>query len=135
MIVRHLDRQVPFTTRDALIGVWRLLSVETPTAAGAREYPFGERPAGALIYLANGSMAVHISGSDMAAGRLLAYGGTWRIEGDRVVHDVEVAADPDWRGVRLERRAELEGDRLVYRTVEAQGPGCPIIVWQRVPGQ
>jgi hypothetical protein len=117
--------------REDLLGIWRLVSVETPTRAGGIEHPFGRAPTGTIVYLANGSMAVHIDGSDEAAGRLRAYAGSWRIEGDRVVHEVEASVEPELRGVRLERRAELEGDRLVYRTVEAQGSGHPVVIWRR----
>jgi len=115
-----------------LVGLWRLLSVEIQIMPGKIEYPFGQKPRGTIIYLVDGKMAVHITGSDVATDRLRAYAGGWSIEGDRVVHTVEVSLEPDLRGVRLERKGELDGDRLIYRTIEAQGPGYPIVVWERV---
>jgi hypothetical protein len=120
--------------RDAqdLIGIWTLASVEIPLEGGDVERPFGENPTGTILYLENGTMAVHVAGSGDAADRLRAYAGPWHMEGSRVVHEVEVSVEPELRGVRLERGAELEGDRLTYRTVEAQGPGRVIVVWERV---
>ncbi len=116
---------------EDLIGIWTLVSVEVPTEGGGTERPFGTRPTGSIFYLSNGTMAVHISGSE--GGRIRAYAGAWRIEGSRVVHEVELSLEPHLRGARLERESWLEGTRLTYRTVEAQGPGHPVVVWQRVP--
>ncbi len=115
-----------------LIGIWTLESVEIPLEGGDVERPFGENPTGTILYLKNGTMAVHVAGSDVAGDRLRAYAGPWHMEGSRVVHEVEVSVEPELRGVRLEREAELEGDRLTYRTAEAQGPGRVIVVWERV---
>lgn len=120
-------------TEDELRGVWLLESVETVIHGGGVEKPFGAYPNGTIIYLASGAMAVHIAGSDEAAGKLRAYAGRWRIVGDRVVHDVEESFEPDLRGVWLERRAEFDPavGTLTYTTIEAQGPGHPVVRWRR----
>ena len=122
-------------TADELRGVWILESVQTPLTDGGTQHPFGDQPVGTIIYLANGVMAVHIAGSDHTANKLLAYAGRWRIAGDRVVHDVEESLDISLRGVRLERRAEFDPvtGTLTYTTVEAQGPGCPVVRWHKAP--
>ena len=114
-----------------LLGLWHLRSVAVADAHGQLCRPFGLRPQGSIIYLATGAMAVHIAGSDLAAGRRRIYAGSWSIAGDRVVHQVETSHEPELVGVRLERRAELGDGVLVYRTVEAQGPGHPVVVWTR----
>ncbi len=118
--------------RRDLLGMWRLISVEVPLKNGDVGRPFGKAPVGTIVYLANGSMSVHINGSDTASGRLRAYAGAWRINEGRVIHEVEVSFEPELRGERLEREAQLDGAHLVYRTVETQGPGRPVVVWQRV---
>lgn len=120
-------------TPAEMVGIWKLVSVEVPLEGGGVQHPFGFNPTGTILYLANGTMAVHIAGSHEAAGRLRVYAGAWHMEGARMVHEVELSVEPELRGVRLEREAELESDRLVYRTVEVQGPGRPVVVWQRVP--
>jgi len=120
-------------TEKEMRGVWLLQSVETPLPGGEVQRPFGAHPTGTIIYLAGGTMAVHISGSDEAAGKLRAYSGRWQIKGGCVVHDVEESVEPDLLGVRLERKAEYDPatGTLIYKTVEAQGPGHPVVVWKK----
>ena len=116
-----------------LRGVWLLESVETALPGGSVERPFGVHPTGTIIYLAGGTMAVHITGSDEAAGKVLAYAGRWRLVGDCVVHDVEESLEPALRGVRLKRRAEFDSEagRLAYTAVETQGAGHPVVRWRK----
>lgn len=45
-----------------------------------------------------------------------AYAGTYTVEGDTVVHHVEVAWLPNWVGSNQPRQAKLEGDMLTIRT-------------------
>ena len=49
-----------------------------------------------------------------------SYGGRYRVEGDRVHHDVEVALYPDWIGKRLSRTFRFDGSRLAL-SFEAGG--------------
>lgn len=120
-------------TKDELCGVWLLEAIRLKRKDGKTEHPFGRKPSGTIIYLRNGSMAVHIRGSDEADRKLCAYGGIWSIAGDCVVHDVEVSFEPELRGVRLERRArfDLATGTLIYTTVEAQGAGHPVVTWRK----
>ena len=115
-----------------LHGIWKLVSVTIPVDGGV-QYPFGREPVGTIQYLEDGYMAVHLTGSDSAAGKTRAYSGTWSFEDDTVTHHIEVSLEPHLRGETVRRRAALEGDRLIYRTEEAQGPGRPRVVWRRVP--
>ena len=128
-----MSTQIP--TADELRGVWLLESVETALPGGGVERPFGAHPIGTIIYLAGGTMAVHIAGSDEAAGKVLAYAGRWRIVTDCVVHDVEESLEPALRGVRLNRRAEFDSEagRLAYTAVETQGAGHPVVRWRKTP--
>lgn len=107
--------------------------VPSPRQEGRTDYPFGRQPAGAIIYLADGSMAVHIAGADDAQGKIRAYGGEWRLEGNCMVHEVEASLEPELCGVTLRRRAELEAatSTPIYRTEEAQGLGHPIVEWRK----
>lgn len=119
--------------RNDLVGIWKLKSVKTPLEGGGVEYPFGKRPGGTIQYVKDGFMAVHLTGSDEADGKTRAYSGRWSFENDIVTHHVEVSLEPELRGVTLQRRAELNGNTLIYRTVEAQGPGRPEVIWEKVP--
>ena len=101
---------------------------------GGTAFPFGHQPTGTIIYMAGGTMAVHIAGSDQAAGKFMVYAADWHIAGDCVVHEVKESIDPKLRGVKLERRAELDPltGILTYRTLEKQGPGGPVVRWQKI---
>ena len=129
----HTMTKIRTPTPADLKGVWRLKSVETTLPGGGTEFPFGHQPTGTIIYMASGAMAVHITGSDRASGKLLAYAANWHIAGDCVVHEVKESIDPKLRGVKLERRAELDPltGTLTYRAVEKQGPGSPVVRWQK----
>lgn len=43
----------------------------------------------------------------------LSYAGRWRVDGDEVVHDVELALVPEVVGQEQRRRARMEGEELV----------------------
>lgn len=121
-------------TASELHGVWLLESVQTALPDGGVLLPFGAHPNGTILYLRDGAMAVHIAGSDQAAGLLRAYGGRWHLINDSVVHEVEVSFEPDLRGVRLQRRAEYDPETgiLLYTTSEVQGAGHPVVRWRKV---
>ena len=99
-------------------------------AAGRRNrVSFGRRPLGTMIYMDSGAMAVHIAGSDRAAGKLLAYAAEWHIAGGGAVHEVKESTDPKLRGVRLNARAELDTltGAPIHRTIEKQGADCRVV--------
>jgi hypothetical protein len=51
------------TLRDKLVGTWDFVIAEITAADGKKNFPFGERPKGLLIFTADGHFSqVHISG-------------------------------------------------------------------------
>lgn len=136
---------------DDLTGAWRLVSYTFTAEDGEVTHPYGPAPVGQILYTADGGMAAHI----MAPGRPSAprdlgtvdgetarallvgyqsYSGTWRIEGDTVIHAVTSALVQDWVGTDQRRDAALAGDTL---TLSAGGIrlggklGRSVIVWRR----
>ncbi|MGE3857007.1 MAG: lipocalin-like domain-containing protein, partial [Dehalococcoidia bacterium] len=97
-------------TAADLVGAWRLdnwrisFSDDRPDT-----YPYGDDAKGYLIYEASGRMAVMVSNADRpqlsdanirrapveetvaAVDSFFGYSGTWRREGDHMVHSVEMA--------------------------------------------
>ena len=111
-----------------LIGVWKLLSLQTEFQDGKppREM-FGEHPSGYLILTKEGRMMSVIEGenrkapatdSDRASllNSLVAYSGTYRIDGNQWILSVDVAWNPTWDGTAQVRDFELVGDRLTVRS-------------------
>ena len=97
---------------EGLAGRWRLLSWPARTAAGDVTYPFGERPQGSAVYTPGGWMSgtlAYADRADLATGDVvggseeeraaafstyLSYCGTYEVEGDVVVHHIEMACSP-----------------------------------------
>jgi len=129
--------------RAALVGSWRLVSwtIEYPASARTTR-PFGSAPEGLLVYAADG----HVSATLQRPGRArlsradpgavgdaekaaafagyLHYAGTWRIDDGCVVHEVELAMNPNLVGTTQRRSIALDGDALLLGAEEAlETPG------------
>lgn len=120
---------------NALIGTWKLVSATDTTGKGESSDAFGSNPAGFLTYTADGRMIGMISHGGRrplsipdyinappaeraeAFATFLAYAGTYRLEGSRVIHLVEaswVENSVDTEQVR--NIVKLEGEKLILRT-------------------
>lgn len=137
--------------RDDLIGSWMLDSaVLLRDGQPTGDTPFGAKPTGVLHYLPDGRVAVllahdgrqpmagdRLSASDAeraaAARSFTAYAGSFDVEGDRVIHHVDINSHPNDVGVDYPRIATLAGDRLTLATP----PDLPAdqramqLVWRR----
>jgi Lipocalin-like domain len=68
---------------------------------------------------------------------LVAYAGTYTVEGDRVTHRIEVSWNQSWTGTAVVRTFAVEGDRVRLQTAPSPGPfggreGIGVLIWQRV---
>jgi hypothetical protein len=120
--------------RDVLVGNWRLVSFEREyQATGEREYPMGKTPTGYIVFLTEGRMAVVITGEgrkapttdqDLAGlyNSLVAYTGSYRVDGDKWMTTVDVSANPAWVGTDQTRTFRITGDRLQEITAWAARP-------------
>jgi hypothetical protein len=123
----------PVSAEPSVVGAWNLVSYarEDP-AGGAATFPWGEKPAGLLLFLPDGHMGVTITGQGrMPAVRgedglvekqaklyqtVTAYAGTYVLRGSTMIVRVEVASDPGLVGTELSRDLRLDGDLLTVRT-------------------
>jgi hypothetical protein len=122
--------------RAPIVGIWRLVSLEREyqdQATGEREYPMGKTPAGYILFLPEGRMAVVITGEGRKApttdqdraglfNSLVAYSGMYRVEGDKWITTVDVSANPAWVGTEQTRSFRVTGDRLQEMTAWAARP-------------
>lgn len=133
-----------------LIGTWRLERWEVERAEGGVGRPLGPRPQGISIYGEDGWMsctmtagnrpplsgpnARHAPEAERAAAfsSLLAYCCRWRVEGDDVLHQVEVAHNPAMVGTIQSRRASVDGDAMVFTTGDHSSGGVHRLWWRRV---
>lgn len=137
---------------EPIVGTWKLDQFELQAPDGTISHPYGEYVTGYLVYSPEGIM----SAGFMRAGRgsdespdlskaetattwdaFMAYSGPYRVEGDRILHDVHVSSLAVWIGTVQERWFKIDGDRLELLTTPlAVGDSAPVgrLVWSRVPG-
>lgn len=142
---------------DDLIGAWRLTSWEIDFEGLEQTVrPFGDRPIGWLLYSRDGAMSAQLMSRARPGlgGRSIrklnpeermdvlenffAYAGRYRIDGDVIVHEVDVALNPDFVGQDQHREAVLEGDHLILRGSETDARGRQrrhCLIWQRLQGE
>ena len=114
--------------RAPIEGNWRLVSFEREYQGLAeREYPMGRSPNGYILFLPEGRMAVVITANGRKApttdqdraelyNTLVAYTGTYRVDGDKWITTVEVSANPAWVGTDQTRTFRVTGNRLQEMT-------------------
>jgi Lipocalin-like domain len=139
---------------DSIVGTWRLVSwVEEETESKAQHKNFGDKPSGILMYTADGRMSIIFAdprrqapaaaqATDTEAANLyrgmVAYAGSYRLEGDKVLVHVDVSWNRAWDGTdRPPTTVEVKGDRLTYKTSPFVSPFLgkemvATLVWERV---
>jgi hypothetical protein len=137
-----------------IAGSWDLVSMVATSRRGDEFLPYGEQPAGRLVYTAGGDVAVTLmrtgrpafargdrfSGTheevQAAFAGFDAYAGTYRVDAEQgaVTHHIELSLFPNWEGTTQLRYFQSEGERLILRTppIAALGQEWVLdIVWQR----
>jgi hypothetical protein len=115
----------------SLIGTWALQDWIATDDTGAIAHPMGADATGVICYTDEGFVHVHL----MAANRRLhakpdtqdgtveennrsqlshlSYSGSYRIEGDQVIHDVTFSSFPNWVPSQQVRDMDLDENRLI----------------------
>jgi|SRR5581483_370072 len=138
---------------DQLYGTWRLLSwVRQSVDTGERLDTFGKAPSGYLSLGRDGRMLVLIvrenrpKPTDLTKmtdqeradlfKSMIAYGGTFKLEGSRFVTDVDISWNENWTGTKQPRNFKIEGDRLILSADPAPGVDgkrvSAVLTWQKV---
>ena len=132
-----------------LIGAWRLVSsINYRDGVGTPSY--GTPPAGQLQYTEDGRMSAFLMDPAWVArggaGRdggpadsftdFFSYAGSWRLEGDIVTHDIDLASAPARVGTRFVRRVRMvDEDTIELETApEISKSGVTYLarlVWRR----
>lgn len=134
-------------------GTWQLQSFEIKNSAGEVSYPYGTDAKGYLIYGQDGYMAValmkanraNFDSADMSAANtdekrvafdtFASYCGTYEVQGEKVIHHVQVSLYPNWSGSDQERFFKFFADQLVLSTPLSPAEGkeqTAIVVWRRM---
>ena len=113
---------------DKVAGIWKLVSYEVEVQATGQKGPvMGEKPTGYAMFSPEGRVFFVLTGearkpakTDQERAELLstlvAYSGTYSVEGDKWTTNVDVAWNPEWVGTKQVRDFKLDGERLMVLT-------------------
>jgi Lipocalin-like domain len=139
---------------DSIVGTWRIQSfVREVVATGERQNEFGEKPVGYISYQPDGRMFAMFVGDNRAKptgtpptdeekvrlfGTLLAYSGTYVVEGDKATHKIDVSWNQSWTGGDQVRFFKVDGNTLTITTAINKNPrdgreGRAVLVFIKAP--
>ena len=131
-----------------IVGTWKEVSYVTEELATGKKTPLlGEHPKGYLIYTPQGRMMVLLVHQTRSPPKIdedrinlhkymAAYSGRYTVEGDKVVHHVDISWNEAWTGTHQVRFVKVDGDRLTITTAPAKHPitgleSTGVLVWER----
>ena len=136
-----------------VIGTWKLKTfVREVSGTNERYNQLGDNPNGYIGYSRDGRMyAILVAGSRAKPQvgsqsdeerlqlykTMIAYGGTYTVDNEKVVHLVDISWNGSYTGTRQVRFYKLDGDTLTLRTAPNKSPidgreGVGILVFERV---
>lgn len=140
------------TGSSSLTGTYELVAVDNITADGSHIHLYGDSPKGILIFDTMGHYALQIysenrlkfASGDKAKGTddenrvaikgCNAHYGTYKVEGNNIIFNIEHASFPNWEGTQQIRPFTISGDIFKY-TVPMPTTGGAItgeVVWKKL---
>ena len=143
----------------SLIGTWRLLEWTFTVDDSRPTRPWGGNPAGLLTYTEDGRMSASLMSNGRpgaptrtlsaapieiraaAAAGYLSYAGSYSMDGNDVLHHIELSLMPNWVGTTERRLIEWtpseDGFDLILSTPPTKTDGGRLAVnrlrWERMP--
>jgi Lipocalin-like domain len=138
---------------NSIVGTWKVQSfVREVVGTGERQNEFGEKPNGYIIYQPDGRMFFMLVGDNRAKptatpptdeekatlfGTLVAYSGTYVVEGDKATHKVDLSWNQSWTGSDQVRFFKVDGTTLTITTAINKNPrdgrdGRAVVVFTKV---
>ena len=138
---------------DQLYGTWRLMSwTQEVVGTGERTDVLGKAPNGFLTYGRDGRMAAIIVRANRPKPTdltkltdqeradlfksMLAYAGTFKVDGTRVVHNVDISWNENATGTTQVRNFRIDGRRLILTAGPQVGfdgkQTTYVVTWEKV---
>jgi hypothetical protein len=131
-----------------IAGSWKLVSaVSEELATRKKTALLGEHPKGYIIYTPQGrvmALAVHEIRSPPKVDEdrinlhkyMYSYSGRYTVEGEKVIHHVDVSWNESWTGTEQVRFFKLDGDSLTITTAPQRNAitgieNISVFVWER----
>lgn len=148
-----LSTTIASAEEDTILGTWKLKSfVREVAATGEKINQLGDHPSGFIGYSSDGRMYAIITADNRIKPRdanptdeqrtklhqtMAAYAGTYVVQGDKVIHHVDVSWNEAWTGTDQVRFFKLSGNTLTITTAPNKSPmdgreGRSILVWEKV---
>lgn len=146
---------------NPLLGTWKLIEIKAIFPDGTiNDEAFGINPIGYITYTIEGKMMVMFSKSERpflsgnsaspltnaihsvpieeraeAFSTFNSYAGSYTVDGEKVIHHVEIASIPNRIGKSLTRNFKLNGNRITLKTPPSKSDDIPKIfelTWERI---
>jgi hypothetical protein len=148
-----MSSTIALAGENPLLGTWKMKSwFREVTATGEKINEFGEHPSGYLSYSADGRMYSIATADNRLKSRdanpadaeraklhqtMYAYAGTYTLEGEKVIHHVDISWNEVWTGTDLVRFYKLDGNILMITTAPNKSlvdgrEGRGVLVWEKV---
>jgi hypothetical protein len=142
--------------KHSLIGTYQLVSWENRAASGQTTHPLGPDAQGLINYSQDGYMFVQIMAShrrphavnELFAGDIdeikrsaithLSYCGRFELQGNEVIHHVQICSFPNWVNTEQRRAFNFNDGQLHLTAFGIQSGGETVdahLVWRRVAAQ
>ncbi len=140
-------------SEEDIVGTYKLISdTRKDLNTGEVFYTYGNNPAGYIMYGKEGRMLVLVLSDNRARPAnmekatleeqaalfrsMLAYGGTYKFDGKRVEHHIDISWNELWTGTTAIRNVRKEGNKLIYTTEPASSrdgrKSIATLVWEKV---
>jgi hypothetical protein len=99
---------------NSIAGTYKLFNYGYFHKADGKFKPISDWYSGVIHYSDTGHMNVVLRFAEKPEefADVVAYSGTYRVEGSKIIHDVIMSARPEYEGQRLDRDFKIEGDVL-----------------------
>lgn len=141
------------TCAGPIIGSWALLSMETEDMeTGQKNNLLGAHPSGSLSYGPDCRMSAILvkesrappaalmatdSESIQLYRGLIAYAGTYSIDGNKISHQIEASWNQAWSGTTQVHQFRIDGKSLFIRTGPSNSPitgrqSSTVLIWTKI---
>jgi len=133
-----IEEDTKTSLRQRILGTWNILSWKrTLVKSGEESDAFGPNPTGYINYAPdNRLMVLVLQGNRLRPSEnpptesekialfdsMFAYAGTYVVELDRVIHNLDASWNELWTGTLQTRFISFENNRLIYTTPETVDP-------------
>jgi len=137
---------------EQFVGCWKLISHEFKTSDGRVLHPWGDDPAGTVIFDNKGNFSAQIMRRDRpefaadvptdeevrkAYGGYMAYFGTFEMDEKekKLINHVEGSLNPNWVGGDQIRYYDFAGDKMTLTTAPIKAGALELVgtlVWEKI---